>query len=190
MLCRAGVGLLIVQTPKLNLMYNTRLCKIVIHPNSKSIGAKPNINVTLKPIFIDLTDKTKLQNEMVSPNKKSREDSNDHSTIHNVVNFLQLGENSTEMGSFYTYPSPKKQTKPKAIFIDLTDKTKLRNKVMFQNSNEDSKNNNWNATPRPKVEFRMLHDRLFRDFLKTVLRGFLGYSYFYYINFDVHINLK
>ena len=26
------------------------------------------------------------------------------------------------------------------------------------------------------------HDRLFRDFLKTVLRGFLGYSYFYYKN--------
>ena len=34
------------------------------------------------------------------------------------------------------------------------------------------------------------HDRLFRDFLKTVLRGFPGYSYFYYINFDVHIDLK
>ena len=30
----------------------------------------------------------------------------------------------------------------------------------------------------------------FRDFLKTVLRGFLGYSYFYYINFDVHIGLN
>ena len=27
------------------------------------------------------------------------------------------------------------------------------------------------------------HDRLLRDFLKRVLRGFLGYSYFYYINF-------
>ena len=131
---------------------------------------------------------------MVSPNNKSREESNDqyHSTIHNAVSFLHLGENSTEMGSFYTYPSPKKQAKPKPIFIDLTDKTKLRNKAMFQNSNEDSKkykwnntlipkrqtkpkaifidltdktklknsnedseNDNWNATPKPKVEFRM-----------------------------------
>ena len=27
------------------------------------------------------------------------------------------------------------------------------------------------------------HDRLFWDFLKTVLRGFPGYSYFYYKNF-------
>ena len=37
-------------------------------------------------------------------------------------------------------------------------------------------------------------NRLFRDiigfletFLKTILRGFLGHSYFYFINFDVHI---
>ena len=28
------------------------------------------------------------------------------------------------------------------------------------------------------------YDRLFRDFLKTVLRGFLGYSYFYYIKYN------
>ena len=34
------------------------------------------------------------------------------------------------------------------------------------------------------------YDRLFRDFLKTVFREFLGYSYFYHINFDVHIDLK
>ena len=40
-------------------------------------------------------------------------------------------------------------------------------------------------------------DRLFRDmidfletYFKTVLRGFLGFSYFYYIKFDVHIDLK
>ena len=30
----------------------------------------------------------------------------------------------------------------------------------------------------------------FRDNLKTVLRGFLGHSYFYNINFDVHRDLK
>ena len=43
-----------------------------------------------------------------------------------------------------------------------------------------------------KLNSECRHDRLFRDFLKTVLRGFLGYSnsYFYYINSVVHIDLK
>ena len=45
-----------------------------------------------------------------------------------------------------------------------------------------------------KTNIRLVPHADLIDFLETyfkiVLRGFLGYSYFYYINFDVHIDLK
>lgn len=88
-----------------------------------------------------------LQNEMMPPNSKFSEDANeyDHSTAPNVVSFFQMGENSTEMGNFYTYSRPKLN----ATFVDTRDKTKLRNEMRppKRNFNDYSKEYNWSAYP-------------------------------------------